>query len=46
MHTLTSPNNKIIWAIQVHGDIPRWPDLKQEHPLTVTPLPMPTAKSV
>jgi len=32
-------NNKIVWSIKVHGDIRRWPDVKQDFPLTVSPLP-------
>jgi hypothetical protein len=30
-------NNKIIWAIHVHGKIARWPDVKEEFPVTVLP---------
>lgn len=30
-----SKNNKIVWAIHVAGDIPRWPDLKEEFVITV-----------
>lgn len=31
-------NNKIIWSLKVHGDIPHWPDVDDEFPLTVRPL--------
>jgi hypothetical protein len=37
MHSWASNHNKIVWAIKVHGDIPRWPDIKEEFPLTVLP---------
>ena len=30
-----SDNNKIVWTIQVVGDIPRWPDLKEEFVIEV-----------
>ena len=32
-----STNNRIIWAIDVRGDIPRWPDLKEEFEIQVRP---------
>ena len=35
--TLTSPNNKVQWIIKVHGDIPRFPDVNREFPITVLP---------
>lgn len=31
-------NNKIIWSLKVRGDIPHWPDVDDEFPLTVRPL--------
>jgi hypothetical protein len=37
MHSFAGNNNKILWTIQLHGPIPRWPDLKEEFPLTVLP---------
>jgi hypothetical protein len=40
MHSFVSRNNKVIWVVQVHGDIPRWPDIKDEFPLTIQPLPI------
>ena len=36
MHSFESPNNKIVWAIHVHGDIAMYPDVNDEFPLTVT----------
>ncbi len=38
MHSFKSDNNKVVWAIHVRGDIPRWPDVKEEFPITVLPL--------
>lgn len=40
MHTFTASNNKICWLLKVHGDVPRWPDIRQEYELTVLPLPL------
>ncbi len=37
IHTFSAPNNKIVWMLQVHGDIPRWPDVNAEFPITVLP---------
>ncbi len=36
-----STNNSIIWAIHVHGDIPLWPDVKEEFPIQLRPAPTP-----
>lgn len=38
MHTFDAPNNKIVWSLHVKGDIPRWPDVDEEFPITVLPL--------
>ena len=35
--SLAGAHNKIIWAIQVHGQIARGPDVKEEFPVTVLP---------
>lgn len=35
--TWTGDNNKIVWVIRVHGEIPRWPDLKEEFVIEVHP---------
>ncbi|MCF6284353.1 MAG: DUF3592 domain-containing protein [Candidatus Hydrogenedentes bacterium] len=32
-------NNKITWHIKVEGDIPKWPDVREEFELAVAPLP-------
>lgn len=37
MHTFTAPNNKIVWLLEVSGEIPQWPDLKEEFPINITP---------
>ena len=37
MHTFTYDNNKITWAIQVKGEIRRWPDVLQTHVFRVKP---------
>ena len=29
------PDNKIVWALRVRGEIPRWPDVDDEFPFTV-----------
>ncbi|MFT3783423.1 MAG: DUF3592 domain-containing protein [Nibricoccus sp.] len=40
MHSFRSANNKVVWMLNVYGDIPRWPDIKDEYPFTVAPLPL------
>lgn len=35
--TWKSDNNKIVWVIRVNGEIPRWPDLKEEFFIEVHP---------
>jgi len=37
MHSFEADNNKIIWNLDVHGDIRRWPDVKESFKITVTP---------
>jgi hypothetical protein len=37
IHTFTAPNNKIVWTLRVAGDVPRWPDVGAEFPITVLP---------
>lgn len=37
IHTFTAPNNKIVWTLRLAGDVPRWPDVKAEFPITVMP---------
>jgi hypothetical protein len=38
MHSFSSRHNKIIWSLRLEGEIPRWPDLKEEYVLGVLPL--------
>lgn len=37
IHTFSAPNNKIAWTLRVAGDIPKWPDVSAEYPITVLP---------
>ena len=37
MHSFTAQHNKIVWSIQMHGNIPRWPDLREEFRIVVLP---------
>jgi hypothetical protein len=39
MHTFEAGNNKVLWRLKVHGEIPRWPDVADEYPITVLPQP-------
>jgi hypothetical protein len=40
MHSFDAANNKIVWKLELHGDIPRWPDVKVDFPITVLPHPI------
>ena len=37
MHTFVANRNKVTWRIVVHGDIPRWPDIKETYEFRVKP---------
>ncbi len=37
MHSFEADNNKIIWSIDVHGDIARWPDVRESFTIAVMP---------
>ena len=37
MPTFESSNNKVEWRLTFHGDIPNWPDVNEEFPVTVHP---------
>ena len=37
MHSFDGGNNKVVWGLILEGDIPRWPDVKEELALTVRP---------
>jgi len=40
MHSFEASNNKIIWTVDVHGDIARWPDVKESFKILVRPAPI------
>ena len=37
MHSFDADNNKILWHLDIHGDIKRWPDVKESFKITVVP---------
>jgi hypothetical protein len=37
MHSFQSAHNRVIWQIELQGEIPRWPDVKENYPLVVLP---------
>ena len=37
MHSFEATNNKIIWSLEIHGDIKGWPDVKESFKINVTP---------
>ncbi|MHC4636843.1 MAG: DUF3592 domain-containing protein [Planctomycetota bacterium] len=37
MHSFEVENNKIIWSIDVHGDIKSWPDVKESFKINIRP---------
>lgn len=37
MHSFEAPNNKIVWTLKVHGDIARWPDVREAYKIVVAP---------
>lgn len=37
VHTWDGGNNKIIWELQVRGEIPRYPDVSEDFPITILP---------
>jgi len=45
MHSFRADHNKIIWSLTVHGDIARWPDMKDEYEITVAPRPLEGGRS-
>jgi len=44
MHSFVAKNNKIVWTIKLHGEITRWPDVKEEFPMIVLPEEQPNLK--
>lgn len=37
MHTFEASSNKIIWTLQIHGEIPYWPDILDDFTIVVYP---------
>lgn len=37
MHSFDATNNKIVWSLRVHGEIPNWPDSDDEFAFIVLP---------
>lgn len=37
MHTFRAEHNKILWFVRIRGEIPRWPDVKEECEINVLP---------
>ncbi|MBN2269096.1 MAG: DUF3592 domain-containing protein [Sedimentisphaerales bacterium] len=37
MHSFEATNNRIIWELQVTGQIDKWPDVKETFKITITP---------
>lgn len=46
MHSFEARNNKIEWVVKVQGEIPRWPDVKDEYAIVVLPADMPKEAAV
>ncbi|MHC4626038.1 MAG: hypothetical protein ACYTDV_03560, partial [Planctomycetota bacterium] len=38
MHSFRGDNNQVIWSLTLHGDIPRWPDIRETFELLVMPM--------
>jgi hypothetical protein len=39
MHSFEASNNQILWNLDVHGDIKRWPDVRESFTIKVVPVP-------
>jgi hypothetical protein len=39
MHSFESGHNKILWELELKGEISRWPDVSETYPLVVLPKP-------
>lgn len=37
MHSFEADNNKIVWSMDIRGDIKFWPDVKQSYKIVITP---------
>jgi hypothetical protein len=40
MHSFESGHNKILWALELEGEIRRWPNVSETYPLVVLPQPV------
>lgn len=38
MHSFGGDSNQVVWSLTLHGDIPRWPDIKETFEILVTPM--------
>ncbi|MFC1760735.1 DUF3592 domain-containing protein [Planctomycetota bacterium] len=38
MHSFQADHNRIVWSLTAHGDVPRWPDVKETFDVTVIPM--------
>ncbi len=38
MHSFEADNSKILWSLDLRGDIKRWPDVKESYPIEVVPM--------
>jgi hypothetical protein len=38
MHSFEAENNKILWTLDLHGDIKGWPDVKESFKINVAPI--------
>lgn len=41
MHSFQAPDNRIVWTLRLRGSIRFWPDVTEDFPLVVAPLPVP-----
>jgi len=39
MHSFAATHNKIVWTLEINGEIRRWPDVDEAFPVTILPLP-------
>lgn len=37
MHSFAAPNNKIVWKLEIHADVPRWPDVSDSWEVQILP---------
>ncbi len=40
MHSFDGSDHRIVWKLKVHGEVAGWPDVSEELPLAVHPLPI------